>query len=109
MKQEYLSTFRELLNEMTFDKLGMLLNVHSLFISTYKDELYDDAHCSTTSFNHNDTSWSDWVYYRIENFTKDEDYPLVLRIILMILDDCSFRRILSILPAELVIKYLAIN
>lgn len=100
MIETYKRIFYDLITDMTSDQLGILLNVHSLFICNDKDKTFEDDH------DLRNLSKLEFVFYRIVNFTNDKDCALLLKLILMILDNCTFIRILSVLPSEQVLDYL---
>ena len=107
MIETYKRIFYDLITDMTSDQLGILLNVHSLFICNDKDKTFEDDNDDyTIDHDHRNLSKFEFVFYRIVNFTNDKDCALLLNLILLILDNCTFTRILSVLPSEQVLDYL---
>ena len=107
MIETYKRIFYDLITDMTSDQLGILLNVHSLFICNDKDKTFkDDNDDYTIDHDNRNLSKLECVFYRIVNFTNDKDCALLLKLILLILDNCTFTRILSVLPSEQVLYYL---
>lgn len=88
MKKDYLSTIRKNIDSFSLDQLAMLLYIHEKILRLELQEVLNSEENDQTKL------LKDFIFHQIKLFTREKDFPTLLKMIDKISNNSSFDEIL---------------